>query len=183
MNGLDPLLRAGIISTPRLTLEPLGVHHAGEMTAVLAGTAIYRYIGGRAPTVEELSGRYAAQCVGASSDSGETWLNWIIRETGTAVGFVQATVVAEAEGPTSYIAWVVGEAYQGRGIAAEAANAMLRWLLPRTGGSAAACIHPENRASAAVARKLGLTPTGRVDDDGEERWEGGPPAPGTGTAP
>lgn len=153
------------------------------MTAVLAGTGIYRYIGGRAPTVEELSGRYASQCVGASRDSGETWLNWIIRETGTAVGFVQATVVTEAAGPTSYIAWVVGEAHQGKGIATEAARAMLLWLAPRTGGSAAASIHPGNRASAAVARKLGLTPTGRMDDDGEERWEGGPPVLGTGTAP
>lgn len=153
------------------------------MATVLAGTAIYKYIGGREPTVEELSGRYAAQCVGAPRDSGETWLNWIIRETGAAVGFVQATVVTEATGPTSYIAWVVGEAYQGRGIAAEAAHAMLAWLLSRTGGCAAAFIHPDNGASISVARKLGLTPSGRLDGDGEERWECRPAVRETGTVP
>ncbi|WAP50848.1 hypothetical protein OL239_12735 [Arthrobacter sp. ATA002] len=35
-----------------------------------------------------------------------------------------------------------------------------------------------NRASAAVARKLGLTATGQVDADGEERGDNRTAAPG-----
>lgn len=171
------------MTSPRLVLEPLCVNHAAEMVKVLAAPALYRHIGGSAPTEEELIARYAAQSVGASPDGRESWLNWIIREDGHARGFVQATVVAEAAGPASYIAWVVGEAYQGRGIATEAAGAMLAWLLPRTGGCAAAFIHPDNVASISVALKLGFTRSTQADDDGEERWEGGPPAPGSGTAP
>ena len=170
---MKPALRPALITTPRLVLEPLGVQHAAEMAGVLAGTALYRYIGGAAPTAEELAGRYAALTVGGPPDRRETWLNWIIRENGTAAGFVQATVSQEADGVTSYVAWVVGEAFQGRGAATEAVRAMLDWLRIHAPGPVAASIHPENGASAAVARKVGLTATGLIDEDGEERWDHG----------
>ncbi|KAD3633166.1 GNAT family N-acetyltransferase [Arthrobacter yangruifuii] len=163
-------LRAALITTDRLTLDPLGVHHAAEMVPVLAGTEIYRYIGGQAPTKEMLQARYAAQTVGGSPDGSEAWLNWIIREQGQAIGFVQAT--AAADGSTSDVAWVIGEAFQGRGAATDAARAMLSWLRSRGIGRITASIHPDNLASAAVARRLGLLPTGSFDDDGEELWSG-----------
>ncbi|MCC3290816.1 GNAT family N-acetyltransferase [Arthrobacter sp. zg-Y1110] len=163
-------LRAALIITERFTLEPLGVHHAAEMAKALAGTAIYKYIGGQAPTAEELEKRYAAQSVGSSPDGRQTWLNWIIREQGRSIGFVQATV--EADGPTSDVAWVVGEAFQGRGAATEAARAMAAWLRHHQPSvRITASIHPENTASASVARHLGLTPTGHFDEDGEEQWD------------
>ena len=164
-------MRAGLITTPRLTLEPLSVCHAAEMVPVLAGTAIYRYTGGAAPTQDELVARYTAQTVGFSPDGRETWLNWIIREDGAAVGFVQATVIAQEPEPTAYVAWVVGEAFQGHGIATEAAGALLSWLRPRLRGPIVAFIHPDNRASSSVAHKLGLVASGHVDEDGEERWD------------
>ncbi len=166
-------LRAEYITTPRLALEPLAAHHAGDMVPVLGGTAIYRYIGGTAPSVQELTARYTAQSAGFSPDGSESWLNWIIREQTGPVGFVQATVATDAPQPTAYVAWVVGEAFQGRGIATEAAAGMLGWLRPRTGGAVAAYIHPENRPSAAVARNLGLAATGQLDEDGEELWQDG----------
>ncbi|MCQ1953751.1 GNAT family N-acetyltransferase [Arthrobacter sp. zg-Y238] len=169
------MLRAELITTDRFTLEPLGVHHAAEMTKVLAGTAIYKYIGGQAPTAQELANRYAAQSVGSSPDGRETWLNWIIREQGRSIGFVQATV--EADGPTSDVAWVVGEAFQGRGAATEAARAMVTWLRRRQPPvRITASIHPENTASSSVARHLGLTPSGHFDADGEELWDDAPAA-------
>ncbi|MCC3293697.1 GNAT family N-acetyltransferase [Arthrobacter sp. zg-Y411] len=168
--------RAELIATERLRLEPLSVHHAREMVPVLAGTAIYRHIGGTAPTAQELAARYAGQSVGASPDGREAWLNWIIREQGAAVGFVQATVAVGAPCPTAYVAWVVGEDFQGRGIATEAARALLSWLLPRTGGPVAAYIAPGNLASTGVARKLGLAGSGQLDEDGEELWRSATPA-------
>ena len=170
VNGVP---RAELIATERLRLEPLSVHHAREMVPVLAGTAIYRHIGGTAPTAQELAARYAGQSVGASPDGREAWLNWIIREQGAAVGFVQATVATDAPHPTAYVAWGVCEAFQGRGIATEAAAGVRGWLRPRTGGAVVAYIHTENLASIAVARHLGLTGTGQVDEDGEELWQDG----------
>lgn len=169
-------LQAAPISTARLGLEPLAVRHAAEMVPVLAGRGLYRYIGGTAPTAAELGTRYAVQAGGGPPDGRESWLNWIIRYTaagapGPAAGFVQATVSAVDPRPTAYVAWVVGEEFQGRGIATEAARAMAVWLKARTRGSIAAYIHPENLASAAVAAKLGLAGTGRLDEDGEEIWK------------
>lgn len=172
---MSGVLRAGLISTARLSLEPLGVHHAAEMVQVLAGTAIYKYIGGQAPTRGTLAARYAGQAVGLSPDGREIWLNWIIREDGRARGFVQATVAKD--GSTADVAWVVGEAFQGRGTATEAAGAMIVWLRRQASRSPhriTASIHPDNAASAAVACNLGLTPTGRLDEDGEEYWEDSP---------
>ncbi|MCC9205090.1 GNAT family N-acetyltransferase [Arthrobacter sp. zg-Y769] len=173
MNGT---LRAALIATERFTLEPLGVHHAAEMTEVLAGSALYKYIGGTAPTAQILAARYAAQALGTSPDGREIWLNWIIREQGRSIGFVQATV--EADGPASDLAWVVGEAFQGRGAATEAARAMVAWLrLQHPPVRITASIHPENTASSAVARHLGLTPSGHLDADGEEQWNDSTPTP------
>ena len=167
-------MRAALITTARLILEPLSVSHAAEMVGVLSGTVVYRYTGGAAPTEEELTGRYAVQAVGVSPDGREAWLNWIIRENGAAVGFVQASVALHVPGqgqePTAYVAWVVGESFQGRGLATEAASGLLGWLRPRLDGPIAAFIHPDNHASAAVARKIGLVASGQLNGDGEERW-------------
>ena len=64
--------------------------------------------------------------------------------------------------------------YQGFGFATEAARALLSWLRAHGVGSVVATIHPDNRASAAVAAKLGLHPTRETSDD-EIVWR---PPPG-----
>jgi RimJ/RimL family protein N-acetyltransferase len=82
------------IETPRLTLEPLRVEHAGEMAEVLADPRLYDYIGGTPPSPAQLRTRYALQVAGHSPDRRHGWLNWIVRERGTdaAIGSVQATI-------------------------------------------------------------------------------------------
>ena len=160
-----------LIETPRLDLEPLTPAHADEMVHVLAAPELYAFTGGRPPTLGELQWRYAAQAVGSSPDGSERWLNWIVRErrTGAAVGFVQATVRAREGGPVASVAWLIGPAAQHRGLAGEAATAMLAWL--RSAGVSAidAYIRPDHAASMAVARRCGLAPTDETVD-GEVRW-------------
>jgi RimJ/RimL family protein N-acetyltransferase len=68
------------------------------------------------------------------------------------------------------LAWVVTPAHQGRGLASEAAIAMTVWLADHGVDRFAANIHPQNEASAAVARTVGLHPTSAIVD-GEVRWE------------
>lgn len=161
------------IETPRLTLEPLQVEHAGEMVEVLSAPALYEYIGGRPPSLEQLRARYTRQAVGHSPDGCQGWLNWIARdrETGIAVGTVQATLTAADGGLTAEIAWVVGAAHQRRGYAKEAAAAMVEWLRAKGIDAITAHIHPGHKASIGVAARLGLTATD-VAEDGETRWEG-----------
>lgn len=84
------------------------------------------------------------------------------------VGYVQATVARDR----ATVAWVVGTPWQGRGIAGEAAVALVAWLRERGTTTIVATIHPDHSASSAVARRAGLTPTGgRVD--GEVVWRSG----------
>jgi RimJ/RimL family protein N-acetyltransferase len=156
------------IETERVSLEPLRVEHAAEMASVLDDPGLHRFTGGRPDTPGELRARYERWERGAPPGSGEAWLNWIVREqaAGVAVGTVQATV----RGPAAEVAWVVGSAHQGRGYAKEAAAAMVDWLRAHGVRSVAANVHPEHMASMAVARHIGLAPTGAIAGDGEARW-------------
>jgi RimJ/RimL family protein N-acetyltransferase len=169
---------AAPIVTARLTLKPLRVEHAAEMHPVLDDPALHGYIGGEPPTADRLRERYAIQATGHSPDGTHGWLNWIVRdrETGTAVGTVQATLSDKGPRLQAEVAWVIGVAHQGRGYAKEAAGAMVQWLLGQGADTITAHIHPGHRASIAVATHLGLIATDLVED-GEIIWRVGPIAP------
>jgi RimJ/RimL family protein N-acetyltransferase len=157
------------VPSARIRLVPLTVADAGEMVHVLSGEELYAFTGGSPPALDELRARYARQAAGRSPEGREEWRNWVIRREpgGQAVGYVQATITDE--GAQAEIAWVVGLDWQGRGYATEAAQALVAWLDSRGVGSVRAHIHPEHAASAAVARRAGLLPTGRFHD-GEQLW-------------
>ena len=167
------------IETKRLRLEPLTVEDAGAMVEVLADPALYAVIGGEPPTREALGAHYARLAVGHSDDGRETWLNWIVRlrDGGREVGTVQATVVDD--GRHAEIAWVIGRPWQGRGIASEAAAALVAWLAESGVTTITAHIQRFHLASEAVAARAGLAATGRIEH-GEQVWEltTSVPAPG-----
>jgi RimJ/RimL family protein N-acetyltransferase len=156
------------VETGRLSLVPLEVEHAEEMAEVLADPALHTFTGGTPHSPQALRARYE-RLVAGSPDPSVTWWNWVIRlrEEGRLTGTVQATV----SGPVAEVAWVVGTAWQGRGIATEAARGLVGRLGERGVQVVRAHIHPGHHASAAVARAAGLTPTGHRQD-GEIRWEG-----------
>lgn len=160
------------IRTARLTLEPLRVEHAGEMAGVLADPALYAFTGGAPVGVAELRERYRRQTAG-SGDPAVCWRNWVVRlrAEDRLTGYVQATVDHRpAGGPVAELAWVIGTRRQGRGIATEAARALAGALAGQGVRVLVAHIHPEHRASGAVAAAAGLAPTDRWED-GERRWE------------
>lgn len=162
---------AEIIGTERLVLEPLRVDHAEELAPLLDDEALHEYIGGSPATPDELRERYRRQAAGRSPDGREGWLNWVVRhrDTGDAIGTVQATVRFDGDRPVAELAWVVVAPHQGRGYAGEAAAGMVGWLADQGIGALVAHVHPDHRASARVAERLGLRTT---DDmvDGEVRW-------------
>lgn len=161
------------LATPRLLLEPLRTAHTAELLPVLADPALYAFTGGTPPTADELRARHARQVAGVSPDGAQGWLNWVLRlrDTGAVAGFVQATPTRDGDVLTADLAWLVGTAVQGRGLASEAAAAVVAAL--RGGGVTrfGAWVHPDHAASGAVARRCGLAPTGEVRD-GEVRWAG-----------
>lgn len=160
---------AQTISTERLELLPLRVDHAEEMAVVLSDPALYTFIGGAPDTEQALRARYERMTAG-SPDPAVAWLNWVIRlrEADCLTGTVQATVSTSGVQPSAEIAWVVGTAWRGRGIATEAVRGLVGWLDEQS-MAIIAHIHPDHGASAAVATAAGLTPTDEWHD-GEIRW-------------
>jgi RimJ/RimL family protein N-acetyltransferase len=155
-----------VIATPRLVLEPLREEHAREMAAVLADPALHAFTGGAPLGAAELQARYE-RLVAGSPDPDVVWRNWVIRlaREDRLAGTVQATIA----GGVAEVAWVVGTPWQGRGIATEAAQALVAHLRGDGIATVVAHIHPEHRASAAVAATAGLAPTAGLCD-GEVRW-------------
>ncbi|MGW5780476.1 GNAT family N-acetyltransferase [Streptomyces sp. NPDC003863] len=157
------------VRTRRLDLVPLAVAHADEMARALADPALHVFIGGAPLTGPELRARYE-RLVAGSPDPATVWCNWVVRVRAEdqLAGTVQATVTDD--GRTAEVAWVVGTAWQGRGLAREAAEALVALLLERGVRTVVAHVHPDHTASAAVAHAAGLAPTDE-EQDGEIRWE------------
>ena len=158
------------ISTPRLDLVPLRPADADEMVGVLADPRLYTFTGGGPPDRESLRASYIRQIAGQRADGTEEWHNWIVRlrPDGTAIGFVQATIVA-ADAMAS-VAWLIGVPWQGRGFAVEAVRALVSWLDRYGIRTVVAHIRPDHHASGSVAARAGLEPTHELDDDGEQIW-------------
>jgi RimJ/RimL family protein N-acetyltransferase len=159
-------IAAQAISTGRLDLLPLPVEHADEMAAVLSVPALHTFTGGTPDTPQALRSRYQRLTAG-SPEPAVSWLNWVIRlrDEARLTGTVQATISPSGDGLLAEIAWVVGRSWQGRGIASEAAQGLVGWLVQLPIQPVIAHIHPEHQASAAVAAAVGLTPT--------DEWHGG----------
>ena len=159
-----------LINAARLTLVPLQPGHAAEMAAVLADPDLYTFTGGAPPQAGELRARYERWTAGPG-DPAVSWDNWVIqlRGPGALAGYVQATVTDTAGTLTAEVAWVVAKPWQGHGMGSEAARALAGWLGGHRVRSIVAHIHPDHRASAAVASAVGLTPAGEWQD-GEQRW-------------
>jgi RimJ/RimL family protein N-acetyltransferase len=158
------------LRTDRLDLEPLTVGHAEEMVEVLADPSLYTVTGGDPPSVAELRERYRRQVAGPTEGGRDrqVWHNWVLRrrDTGAAVGYLQATVT----GPDAEVAWVLGAAHQGQGFAIEGAQAMVESFAAAGVPVLSAYVAAGHAPSEAVAARLGLRPTGERRD-GEVRWE------------
>lgn len=63
------------------------------------------------------------------------------------------------------MAWVLGMPWQGRGLAKEAALALVAWLAGQDVTVVEAHIHPEHLASQGVAEAVGMAPTDREVDE------------------
>jgi RimJ/RimL family protein N-acetyltransferase len=158
------------IQTDRLVLLPLRVEHAEELAAACSDPELHTFIGGEPADPQALRARYE-RLVAGSPDPAVSWCNWAIqlRDEAFLVGTVQATITGPAGGRTAEVAWVVGTGWQRRGIATEATRALVGWLAHTSVRTFVAHIHPDNRASAAVATAAGLAPTDRWHD-GEVEW-------------
>lgn len=156
--------------TDRLTLTPLTIDDAPGMLAVYADQRMYEFTGGAPPDAAQLRERFSALAVGWNDDRTEQWCNWIVRVDGCVepIGAVQATIAHDLS--WAAVAWEIGVPHQGRGIASEAAVALVDWLVAAGVSYITAAIHPRHAASAGVAARAGMIATALVDGD-EVVWQ------------
>jgi protein-L-isoaspartate(D-aspartate) O-methyltransferase len=170
--------------TPRLELVPVVADDAEELTDVFGDQRLYAFLASHPTTTEELRAQFARLAAARVVDkAGTAQRNWTVRHRsdGRAVGMLQAAF--SDQGHAAEIAWAVGVPWQGQGIASEAAPAVVGWLERRRVSIITAHIHPDHHASAKVATRAGLRPTGEYrDHEGirEQLWrrqvQGSPPA-------
>lgn len=157
--------------TERLMIEPLGRAHAEDLFAALDDERVATYLGGPdVSTLDALVERVGLLVAGAPPNSGEEWLNWVVRHDGTIVGRVEATVT----GQIAEIAYVFGPRWWGHGYATESTAWMLQHLRDtRTVTEFWATVDPENVPSIALLERLDFArvvhPTYRPSsyDDGD----------------
>jgi [ribosomal protein S5]-alanine N-acetyltransferase len=155
-----PGLIARVVETPRLVLEPQTAAHADEMYAVLADPAIYEFENEAPASAEALRERYRKLEQRRSPDGTQLWLNWVVRlrGEGQAIGYVQATVLADAQ---ALIAYEFGSAWWGRGLAHEATAAVIEELRRQYGVRAVGAVFKKpNRRSRGLLARLGLRAAG-----------------------
>jgi ribosomal-protein-alanine N-acetyltransferase len=139
-----------------LTLEPQTTAHTEPMFAVLSDPAIYEYENQPPRSLEWLRERFARLESRRSADGSERWLNWVIRlPTSELIGYVQATVHADGR---AAIAYELGSAYWGRGLARRAVEAMITELAEHYRvRTLTAVLKSENRRSLRLLERLGFS--------------------------
>jgi RimJ/RimL family protein N-acetyltransferase len=159
-----------IITTKRLVLVPLKAEDADELCDVLDDERLHEFIGGRPTSRAELHDRFVLLSAG-SPRAGEDWLNWVVRQRldSQALGTVQATVRLVDGLKVARLGWMIGVRWQNQGFASEAAIALVKWVRRQGVDEIGAHIHPEHRASEAVAARAGLKQTDG-EFDGERVW-------------
>jgi RimJ/RimL family protein N-acetyltransferase len=162
------------LASHRLDLPPLTV---AALDALIAGdrAALETATGARfpeplaaPPLMEDALPFFRKQLV-QDLDSAHWWARLLIlRETGEAVGSAGFTGGPDGEG-TVTLGYSVYPLYQRRGIAAEAAMALVEWALRQPGVHAVrATIPPDHIASRRVAAAAGLRRTARAAHDPDE---------------
>ena len=143
------------LETERLLLRELRNEDFDAFASFMADPDVVRYLHGE-PMARQDAWRMMATAVG----------HWVLRGYGTwAVerksdgAFMGRVGMINPEGwPGLEIGWTLGKPYWGHGYATEAAAAAVRYaFLTQPVDRLISCIYPENKASQAVARRLGET--------------------------
>lgn len=153
--------------TDRLRLRPVKRSDADDIFRTYAGEAAptqFMPFERHSSTAESLA--FAERC--EESWASGTAFPWAVieRSSRQLAGVLELRI----RPPKTDIGYIFGEPFWGRGLASEAASAVVAWAIaqPAIYRVWATC-HPDNAASAAVLRK-----TGMVHEATFENWEGRP---------
>lgn len=147
-----------LMHSKNLHFEPLTAAHAEDLFSVLTTPSVLAFIDptGNPPTLEELRAEYAACASGPVNliMPAEQWFNMVIHlkpHSSKAIGRLEAT----SYGEWGELAYLLGEAWWGKGLAFEAMNwwhDYLAMAVPETHWWAT--VHPDNQRSIRLLTRL-----------------------------
>ena len=150
------------INTDRLCLRPFEEAHIEGLNAMNADPAVMRYLTGRAETRQETE-RLVEQVRRRWREAGHSWWSFLDRQSGEVIGAgcVQHLRRTDSDEPDPAcpleLGWRLRRDHWRRGLAFEAGLAMAGFAFDVLGTREVYTVcHPENVASAAVIRKLGM---------------------------
>jgi [ribosomal protein S5]-alanine N-acetyltransferase len=150
------------LETPRLLLEPQTAAHSEAMFELLGDPVLYRFENAPPASLQALRARFEKLETRRSGDGREQWLNWVLRpRSGGLIGYVQATVRGDGQ---AFVAYVIGSAHWGQGLAGEAVTAMLGELATQYGVHTAwAVFKRANTRSRRLLERLGFVAADAAD--------------------
>ena len=145
------------IETERLVLRPFRESDLDAYTAVLRAEPVRRSL--RLP--DDVGREYAWQQMAAWLGQWELRRTgqWVVEErsTGALLGRAGLHWPERADWPGVEVGWTLHPDHWGRGYATEAGQRSIAYAFDEVGvGEVFSCILPDNTASQAVARRLGL---------------------------
>jgi len=141
------------LRTERLVLRRWLPADAEPFAALNADPEVTRFVGG--PMTREASDAMIARFEACFAERG--YGRWAVEEGGALVGFV-GLGPHPFVGDAIEVGWRLARHAWGRGIATEAARAVVGKALGEIGlDRVVAVVHPDNAASLGVCRKLGMT--------------------------
>lgn len=152
------------LRTTRLLLEPITENHVAELCELFSDPELHHFVPFEPPTLEQQKERCARWAKRRSPDGTELWLNWAARDKDSAciAAHIQAGV---KEDRVASIGYVVGRAFQRKGIATECMESVFKYLREVLGvREIKAWSDTRNEASHRLAKKLGMVQVELVKD-------------------
>ncbi len=146
--------------TARLRMRPFAERDADALFAVFSDPAVGRFVGGPHASRDDSAALVARN---RAHHAAHGYSLWAVEERGSGVLVGEVGLqLLELVGPEIEIGWTLGSRWWGRGYATEAGRAWLDAAFTTLGLDAVlATVLPENAASHAVARRLGMQRIGR----------------------
>jgi RimJ/RimL family protein N-acetyltransferase len=166
----SPSSPAPELVTARLTLRGHRIDDFAAMAAMWADAAVVRFISG-APSSEAESWSRLLRYIGHWHALGFGYWAIVDRESGAFLGDVGLADykrdLTPPLGAAPEIGWVLAPAAHGRGLATEAAAAVVAWADATLAQDRTVCIFdPAHAASRRVAQKLGYAESHMADHKG-----------------
>jgi RimJ/RimL family protein N-acetyltransferase len=150
------------LETERLLLREYRPEDFEAFVAIMADPEVARYLPGGLPLNRMETWRFVTSCIGAWTMRG--YGAWAVERKSDHAMMGRIGLINPDGWPGLEVGWTLGRPYWGQGYATEAALISLDYaFLTQPIAEVISTIHPENKASQGVAKKIGESKGRRCD--------------------